>query len=307
MSDQERNNVDNFQKQIKEKIIDRKNAPLLIHRSKVFDDSYESLSNREPISFLGRMNIQFDNEQGIDVGSLTKEWIVLLMRDIVTKFFTCSPQYYYYPSTYTSEMPNFQSYFEFSGKIFALALIYDTSINVNFSTFFLKHILRLPIDFEDVKNYDESVYQSLSYLRDNDANGLDLYFETSQKSPNGELINVELIPNGSKVKVTNENKKEYIDALVNYLLTKSIQPQVDAFCKGFDSLIQHNEIENITIKDLEYLISGPRQIDVKDFISRIKTIVYNSDDSQVVKLFFDAISKWSNDDLKKLLIFVTCC
>lgn len=306
MNDKANKNIVDFQNLIKRKENGSLNVSLIVDRSQVFEDSYNQLKNKEKDLFLGKFNIRFKDEAAIDVGSVTKEWIVLLMKDIVTKLFSCSSQNYYYPSKNTSELPDFQNYFEFSGKIFALALIHNVSINVRFSTFFLKHILRIPIDFEDIKSYDENLYKSLIYLQENEANNLDLYFETSIKTPGG-FTDVELIPNGGSIKVTNENKKEYIDTLVNYLLAKSIQQQIDAFCRGFDSLIPHNEIENITIGDLEYLISGPGKIDVNDLIKRIKVEVHNQEDSQAVQLFFDAISKWNNNYLEKLLMFVTGC
>lgn len=305
MSDQPNKNIVDFQNLIKGKINEQSHHALKINRSNVFDDSYEQISKAPQSIFLSKFNVKFNEEKGIDVGSLTKEWIVLLMKDIVTKFFTCSPQNSYYPSINASELPNFQDYFEFSGKILALALIHDVSINIRFSTFFLKHILHIPIVLEDLKSYDENLYQSLVYMLNHDPKDLDLCFETSVNTSNG-FKDVELIPNGSKIKVTNENKKQYIDVLVNYLLTKSIQQQIDAFCKGFDTLIPHNEIENISDNDLDYLISRSVKIDVNDLIKRIK-IAENRSDSKAVQLFLDAISKWSNDDLQKLLMFVTSC
>ncbi|KAK8839345.1 E3 ubiquitin- protein ligase upl1 [Tritrichomonas musculus] len=305
MNDQANKNIVDFQNQIKAKVNKDLQINLVLNRFNIFEDSYNQLPYNEKAPFLGRFNIQFKDEVGIDAGSFTKEWIVLLMRDIVTKFFSCSPEYYYYPSNSSSELPDFQKYFEFSGKIFALALIHNISINVRFSTFFLKHILRIPIDVEDIKNYDENLYKSLIFLKDNDPKDLDLYFETSVKTLRG-FTDVDLIPNGGSIKVTNENKNEYIDTLTNYLLTKSIQQQIDAFCRGFDSLIPHNEIKNISIGDLQYLISA-RQIDVNDLKKRISFTAHSPEDSQAVQLFFDAISKWNNEDLEKLLMFVTCC
>lgn len=305
INDQANKNIVDFQNQIKAKVNEDLNISLILNRSNIFEDSYNQLPYNEKTPFLGKFKIQFKDEAGIDVGSLTKEWIVLLMRDIITKLFSCSPENYYYPSNSSSELPDFQKYFEFSGKIFALALIHNVSINVRFSAFFLKHILRIPIDVEDLKSYDENLYQSLKFLTENDAEHLGFKFEISIKTPNG-LTDVELIPNCSKIKVTNENKKEYADEFTKYFLTKSIQQQIDAFCRGFDSLIPHNEIENITIEDLDYLISS-RQIDVNDLKKRISFTAHSPEDSQAVQLFFDAISKWNNEDLEKLLMFVTCC
>lgn len=102
MNDQANKNIVDFQNQIKAKVNKDLQINLVLSRSNIFEDSYNQLPYNEKAPFLGRFNIQFKDEVGIDAGSFTKEWIVLLMRDIVTKYFSCSPEYYYYPSNSSS-------------------------------------------------------------------------------------------------------------------------------------------------------------------------------------------------------------
>ena len=44
---------------------------------------------------------------------------------------------------------------------------------------------------------------------------------------------IELKPNGSNIPVTKQNKKEYVDLYVDFLLNKSVEKPFEAFSNGF--------------------------------------------------------------------------
>lgn len=71
----------------------------------------------------------------------------------------------------------------------------------------------------------------------------------------------ELIPGGSNVKVTDENKHEYVNLVAEYRLTEAIRPQINSFLEGFYELIPRNLISLFNDKELELAISGLPQID----------------------------------------------
>lgn len=48
---------------------------------------------------------------------------------------------------------------------------------------------------------------------------------------------VELLPGGSNIIVTAENREMYVDLYVEYLLDKSIETQFNAFAKGFHKVL----------------------------------------------------------------------
>ena len=67
---------------------------------------------------------------------------------------------------------------------------------------------------------------------------------------------VELIPGGKDIDVTNENKEYYVERKAYFHLYKNIQKQMDAFLEGFYELIPRDLISVFTYKELELLISG---------------------------------------------------
>lgn len=49
----------------------------------------------------------------------------------------------------------------------------------------------------------------------------------------GKTIEIELIPNGKDVAVTNDNRQHFVDLYVDSILNKSVENQFEAFKKGF--------------------------------------------------------------------------
>ena len=48
----------------------------------------------------------------------------------------------------------------------------------------------------------------------------------------GELVTIELKPGGENLEVTEVNKKEYVDCVVDYRISRRVKEQFDAFMEG---------------------------------------------------------------------------
>jgi hypothetical protein len=48
-----------------------------------------------------------------------------------------------------------------------------------------------------------------------------------------ENLTIDLVPNGAQKRLTNQNKKEYVHAYVDFIFNKSVEQAFDAFSKGF--------------------------------------------------------------------------
>ena len=62
--------------------------------------------------------------------------------------------------------------------------------------------------------------------------GLGIYFQTSFLSW-GESVEHEFKPNGKDIEVTNENKQEFVQLYLKWVLVDQIKSQFDSFAKGF--------------------------------------------------------------------------
>jgi E3 ubiquitin-protein ligase NEDD4 len=78
----------------------------------------------------------------------------------------------------------------------------------------------------------------------------------------GEMVTIDLKPGGADVTVTEENKKEYVDLVVEYRISKRVKDQFDAFMSGFSELIPQDLVNVFDERELELLIGGMSEIDV---------------------------------------------
>jgi len=76
-----------------------------------------------------------------------------------------------------------------------------------------------------------------------------------------QVTDYELIPGGRNIRVTEENKQQYVDLVAEHRLTTAIRPQINAFLEGFSELIPRELISIFHDKELELLISGLPDID----------------------------------------------
>jgi len=65
------------------------------------------------------------------------------------------------------------------------------------------------------------------------------------------LQTVDLIPDGSKTVVTNENKKEYLNALAQYRLSTKVKAEVEAFLKGLNEIVPDELLSIFDENELE--------------------------------------------------------
>jgi E3 ubiquitin-protein ligase NEDD4 len=102
-------------------------------------------------------------------------------------------------------------YFYFIGRVVGMAAYHNRLIDGFFIRPFYKWMLSKPINLQDIEAVDIEYYKSMKYIMDSeDVECLDMTF-TSDEDVYGQKIEHELKPNGKNIKVTNENKKEFIE------------------------------------------------------------------------------------------------
>lgn len=141
----------------------------------------------------------------------------------------------------------------------------------------------------------------------------------------GELITIELKPGGEHIEVSEENKKEYVDLVVQYRIAKRIKEQFGAFMEGLLDLIPKDLITVFDERELELLIGGMSEIDmyvlnhtlfpVMDFLLSLHQ--YRDDwtkftdyrgyekTDQVIEWFWQCIRSWPAERKARLLQFTT--
>lgn len=129
-----------------------------------------------------------------------------------------------------------------------------------------------------------------------------------QKSIN---LTRDLIPNGSCISVTNQNRLVYISYVARYRLQAQPRKQTSAFLQGLGQIIQPSWLSMFNQSELQRLVGGDSgDIDVEDL--RRNTIYGGlyviGDDLQehpTICIFWEVMREMSNEERRKVIQFVT--
>lgn len=283
---------------------------LNVRRTDVFTDSFHQLKGKTPEEMQSKLRVQFAKEDGIDAGGLAREWFGLLSREMFNPnyaLFIPSPNgATFQPNSMSHVNQDHLQFFKFVGRIVGKAICDGFTLDVYFTRSFYKHILGQEISYQDMEDIDVGFYKNLKSLVDINLNDSDLheYYFCYEEQEFGTVTVKELLPGGSSIKVTENNKLEYIKLLCHMKMTKNIQAQLQAFKDGFYEMISPQLISIFSSKELELLISGLPTFDIIDL--KKNTEYYNyTKDSPVVVWFWKTLEDFSEEEKAEFLQFVT--
>ena len=82
-----------------------------------------------------------------------------------------------------------------------------------------------------------------------------------EESVGGAQYTVELLPGGVNVPVTEENRRDFVDKYVEYVLSKSVERQYNAFLEGLMMLCKGPAITLFSPVEMERLVCGNPHLD----------------------------------------------
>src|SRR5262249_8894170 len=134
---------------------------------------------------------------------------------------------------------------------------------------------------------------------------------TTEIAP-GKTVTRPLKPGGDFIPVTNQNRLEYIHLVSRYRLSVESQRQTTAFLRGLTTLIQPSWLRMFNQSELQTLVGGDTAspIDVEDLRRNTEyggTYVIGDDgqEHETVKLFWEVMKDFDNEQRGKVLKFVT--
>jgi ubiquitin-protein ligase E3 C len=143
---------------------------------------------------------------------------------------------------------------------------------------------------------------------DGDARDLCLSF-TVVNTDFGNREEIELMPGGAQIDVTNENKNRYIAMVAKYHIHDKLKEQSEAFTRGLWDVIEKKWLLLFNEPELQVLISGAFDgtIDVSDLKANTIYIGALSELDPVIHRFWKVVYSLSPSQLRSLLRFVTSC
>nr|VDD29847.1 unnamed protein product [Brassica oleracea] len=292
---------------------DHHHSPLRIsvRRAYILEDSYNQLRMRSTQELKGRLTVHFKEKKVLMLVGLPGNGISCCQGLFLTKELFCSQ-----PLAMTRLSNRIQTLFTrqstspTSNSLEKLCLMVNHLTSISLALFY-KHILGVKVTYHDIEAIDPDYYKALKWMLENDISDvLDLTFSVDADEEKlilyekTEVTDHELIPGGRNIKVTEENKHEYVDLIAEHRLTTAIRPQINAFLEGFSELILKDLISIFNDKELELLISGLPDIDLDNLRANTEYSGY-SPGSPVIQWFWEVVQGLSKEDKARLLQFVT--
>lgn len=277
-----------------------------------------------------KLKVEFIGEPGFDMGGLTKEWFLLLLRQVL------SPDYGTFvhndkTRTYwfaTSENENFSDYF-LVGVLMGLAIYNCITLDLRFPLVLYRKLLSPPqlppsvlgksadgvtptpiglvsVTLDDLKDIDVDLLKGLEELLAYEGDVEEDFGVSFQiaKEEFGILHSHLLKPAGGKVAVTNFNRREYVQTYLNWLINKAVYRQFSAFYQGFHTVCDSNALSLLCAEEVETLACGNPVFDLRD-LKKYTTYEGFAPNDPTILHFWDVTLSMQRDMQKKLLHFCT--
>ncbi|ESN98476.1 hypothetical protein HELRODRAFT_101673 [Helobdella robusta] len=281
---------------------------LIVRRDHILEDAFVkvmSLTKKELIK--SKLAIAFKGEDGLDYGGPSREFFFLLSRELFNPYYglfaySANDTYTVQVSPSSNQIENNLQWFRFAGRMIALALVHQYLLDVFFTRVFYKQLLHIKPHLNDLESLDMEFYRSLTWIQDeakqDDLEAMALTFSIR-------VIERDLKQNGRHIRVTERNKKEYIERMVDWRIKRGTQKQMKVLVQGFNEILDPRLVSKFDANELELVIAGSVDIDIEDWHDNTVYRSGYSESHQVIMWFWKVVSNYNNDQRLRLLQFVT--
>ncbi|KAH3713647.1 ubiquitin-protein ligase E3A-like [Dreissena polymorpha] len=287
---------------------------LRVSRNSLINDALvalEMIAMENPADLRKQLYVEFEGEQGVDEGGVSKEFFQLIVDEIFNVDFG---MFTYNTDTHTFwfNSMSFENDGQFTliGIVLGLAIYNSTIVDVHFPPVVYRKLAGKLGTFADMKDVDPTLAQSLHEMLDYGGEDFeDVFMQTfliSYKDVFGSTITHELRENGDSIPVTQENKRVFVDMYADFILNKSIERQFRAFRRGFAMVTNESPLRTLFRPDeVELLICGSEDY---DFVALENACDYDGGfdkNSQTIRDFWEAVHSFTDAQKRQLVQFTT--
>ncbi|XP_066590462.1 probable E3 ubiquitin-protein ligase HERC4 [Prorops nasuta] len=282
---------------------------LNVSRKNLVQDTLNELARYNSSDYKKPLKVKFHGEEAEDAGGVRKEFFMLLLKEILDPKYGMFKQYDETRTIWFSE-DSFENevMYLLIGLLCGLVIYNFVIIDLPFPMALYKKLLREPVGLSDIKDLSPDLAKNLQSVLDYEESNVEeifcLNFEVVREAF-GEKKTHELIPGGKNVAVTLENKKQFVDLYVDYILNKSVESQFQAFYKGFHKVCGGRVLELFHSHELMAVIVGNEGYDWEELEKNASYKQgYTKDDPTIVS-FWQVFHELSLEEKKKFLLFLT--
>uniref|UniRef100_A0A4W3ICI0 Ubiquitin-protein ligase E3A n=1 Tax=Callorhinchus milii TaxID=7868 RepID=A0A4W3ICI0_CALMI len=286
---------------------------LKVRRDHIIDDALvrlEMIATENPADLKKQLYVEFEGEQGVDEGGVSKEFFQLVVEEIFNPdigmfaYDDQTKQFWFNPTSFEND-----GQFTLIGIVLGLAIYNNCILDVHFPMVVYRKLMGKKGTLEDLSDSHPVLYRSLKQLLEYEGDveqDMMITFQVSYSDLFGVPVIHNLKENGDQIPVTNKNKKEFVQLYTNYILNQSVEKQFKAFNRGFHMVTNESPLKYLfRPEEIEQLICGSRNL---DFHALEEATEYDggfTKDSRIIRDFWAITHSLPEEQKRQFLQFTT--
>ncbi|KAJ8598621.1 hypothetical protein CTAYLR_003046 [Chrysophaeum taylorii] len=286
---------------------------LEVPRAHLFQTTLDLLSGLPDSEFSKELKVVFQGEEGVDEGGVKKEFFALLVPqlfDPVVGMFVELDTLFFNPLCDWYDVE-----YELAGILVGLAAYNQVVLDVRLPRVAYKKLLAYLEDdddrtysatLDDLAEIDRDLAEGLRKLLEfTPAKDVEDVFCRSFVVDDGDGAILDLVPGGSEIAVTGDNRQRFVSSLLEFRLETSVDTQFQKFAKGFGRVMRTAMLPRIVEpEELALMVQGDPEL---DFEALERAAYYEGFDANhpLVREFWNLLHHLDPLDKKKFLMFTT--
>ncbi|KAF7667572.1 hypothetical protein LDENG_00055490 [Lucifuga dentata] len=288
-----------------------RNPYLVLHvrRNHLVSDTLREITSYSDVDLKKPLKVIFDGEEAVDAGGVTKEFFLLLLKELMDPVYGMFTQYTESNLLWFSDKCFVElNWFHLIGVICGLAIYNSTVVDLHFPLVLYKKLLSVAPTVDDFKELSPTEARSLQQLLDYEGSDVEetfcLNFAITRENYGMTEVK-ELIPGGETIAVDKNNRKEFVDAYLRYVFTDSVNDQYSAFASGFLKVCGGEILSLFQPSELMAMVVGNNNYNWEEME---KNATYKGEYTAThptVRLFWEVFHEFPLEKKKQFLLFLT--
>uniref|UniRef100_A0A8C9VCC7 HECT and RLD domain containing E3 ubiquitin protein ligase 3 n=1 Tax=Scleropages formosus TaxID=113540 RepID=A0A8C9VCC7_SCLFO len=288
-----------------------RNPFLVLHvrRAHLVSDALRELAVYSDIDLKKPLKVIFDGEEAVDAGGVTKEFFLLLLKELMDPVYGMFTQYSESNLLWFSDKCFVEhNWFHLIGIICGLAIYNSTVVDLHFPLVLYKKLLDVSPTLDDLKELSPTEGRSLQQLLNYDGDDFEdtfcLNFAITREYY-GLTEMKELVPGGENIVVQKSNREDFIKAYLNYIFDSSVKELYGAFSSGFLKVCGGKVLSLFQPSELMAMVVGNNNYNWEEME---KNAIYKGEYSAshpTVKIFWEVFHEFPLEKKKQFLLFLT--
>uniref|UniRef100_A0A8C2JGA0 HECT and RLD domain containing E3 ubiquitin protein ligase 3 n=1 Tax=Cyprinus carpio TaxID=7962 RepID=A0A8C2JGA0_CYPCA len=279
-----------------------RNPFLVLHvrRNLLVSDALRELTVYSDVDLKKPLKVIFDGEEAVDAGGVTKEFFLLLLKELMDPIYGMFTQYSESNLLWFSDKCFVEhNWFHLIGIICGLAIYNSTVVDLHFPLVLYKKLLNVSPTLDDLKELSPTEGRSLQQLLEYEGDVEETFclnFAVKREREK-ELIKMYFL--------CSSLRKEFVHAYLQYVFSDSVQEQYLAFSSGFLKVCGGEILSLFQPSELMAMVVGNNNYNWEEMEKNASYKGTFSASHPTVKMFWEVFHEFPLEKKKQFLLFLT--